>query len=102
MAYLHYFNDLICDSTCFSVSSFDESIPYISNSMTSAQPDAAPAAASARTPPAHIFPTLPLAHNFSVLGNASQFRKYIFPWLLRMSMRRRHLHHHQLKSLVEP
>ena len=42
--------------------------------MTSAQPDAA----SARTPLAHIFPSLPPAHNFSVLGNASQFRKYIF------------------------
>ena len=81
MAYLRYIDDpaIICDSTCFTVSSFDESIVYGPNSsMTGTQNVTflAPAA-SASTPPAHIFPTLPEAHNFSVLGNPSKFRKYI-------------------------
>src|SRR6266550_7064537 len=77
MAYLRYIDDpaIICDSTCFSVSSFDESIVYEST-MTGTQ-NVTPHAASASTPPAHIFPTLPEAHSFSVLGNPSKFRKYI-------------------------
>ncbi len=44
--------------------------------MTGTQ-NVTPHAASASTPPAHIFPTLPEAHSFSVLGNPSKFRKYI-------------------------
>ena len=83
MAYLRCFNDpaIICDSTCFSISSFDESIPYVFDSMTSAQkvvPDsAAPAAAPASTLPVHTFPALPNSHSFSVLGNVSHFHDYI-------------------------
>ena len=37
----------------------------------------ATSAVLASMPPAHVFPTLPKFHNFSVLGNPAKFHKYV-------------------------
>ncbi|KAF9477569.1 hypothetical protein BDN70DRAFT_881054 [Pholiota conissans] len=78
MAYLPHIDDpfVFCDSTVFSdLDSSDSELVLMSEGIKFVETSSA--VVLAPTIAAHVFPVLPPAHNFSVLGNPTRFAPYI-------------------------